>query len=121
VFGLRAVELSRDDWRALTEAARVARVRDVSKNWVDLEVVSAPTKWEVIVATRERRPPGEEGHRLMAFEAHLRSTLGLPIEVYSPAAGDLNKLRLKLQKQRGGAVDDWFARREQTRKLGLEG
>jgi hypothetical protein len=54
----------------------------------------------------------------MELEASLRKSLALPIEVYSPAADDLSKLRQRLQKERGRQVDDWVARRAETRKRG---
>jgi hypothetical protein len=110
--------VTRTRWRELAPSDRLELVREVSADWAEVEVVDAPVSWEVVARSRVRRPPGEEGHLLMAYEAHLRSTLGLPIEVYSPPVGDSSKLRQKLQRERGGEVEDWFARREATRRLG---
>lgn len=110
--------VTREQWQELAPAARVDLVRSARTEWDGLELLDAPTKWEVIVAVHEPGAPGDAGHRLMEVEAELRSALSLPIEVYSPAAGDSSKLRQKLQKQRSEQVDDWLARRAETKRLG---
>jgi hypothetical protein len=110
--------VTREQWHGMPPEARVDLVRSVRTEWDGLELLDAPTRWEVIVAVHEPHAPGEAGRRLMEVEGELRAALSLPIEVYSPAAGDSSKLRQKLLKQRSQQVDDWLARRAETKRLG---
>jgi len=110
--------VSRQEWLRLEPAERVEVVARAAPDWPEVAVLDAPTRWEVIVDSTVRDGPGAEGDRLMAFESALRERLRLPIEVYSPPAGDLSKLRQKLRSTQQERVDDWFARREATRTLG---
>ena len=84
-----------------------------------MRLIDAPGRWEIIVdVPKSARSPGEIGHGLMELESQLRRKLALPIEVYSPVASDLSKLRKRLQNERGRQVDDWLARRAETKVLG---
>lgn len=113
--------ITRETWLGLLPEERLEILRSVWPDELDLRLIDAPTRWEVIAAAAGDLPPGDAGHRLMELEARIRRDLRLPLEVYSPAVGDLSKLRQKLQNQRGREVDDWFARREETKRLGRDG
>lgn len=113
--------ITREAWLGLSADERIGVLRSVWPEELELRLIDAPTRWEVIAAAAGDMPPGDAGHRLMELEAWIRRDLQLPLEVYSPAVGDLSKLRQKLQRERGQQVDDWFARREETKRLGTGG
>lgn len=105
-------------WTRLPAEERLHRALEAARGWDDLRVVSAPHGCEVVVDVVRRSTVGEEGRRLMAFEAHLRSSLGVPIEVYGVEMKDLSKLRQGRSIQDVERMDDWLERRKDLKKQG---
>ena len=84
-------------WSLLDNDSKIEQIsfhiNAFNKNKLNIKVVSADNKGQVIIALHENMPPKERGIFLLDLENYLKENIDSGINIWCEPIGDKNKLR----------------------------